>query len=100
MSTYAIVDFELRDPGAMREYIVRVPAIIRKFGGRYLVRGGKTETLEGNWEPDRIVLLEFPNAEQAKLFYYSEEYKPFKEVRLKAGTSKLILVEGVEREIV
>jgi uncharacterized protein (DUF1330 family) len=99
MAAYAILDFVMREPALMRDYIERVPAIIRQFGGRYLARGGKVETIEGDWHPDRIVLLEFPSSEQAKRFYDSEEYKEFKAVRHKAGTSKLIIVEGLERPL-
>lgn len=99
MPTYVVLDFEMRDPAAMREYIERVPAIVRKSGGRYLARGGKVETLEGDWQPDRIVILEFPTAEQAKRFYDSDEYEPFKQVRHSAGTSKTILVEGLEKPL-
>jgi uncharacterized protein (DUF1330 family) len=99
MAAYAIFDFEMQDTAAETAYFDCVPAIARKFGGRYLARGGRTETLEGNWRPNTIVLLEFPNAEQAKLFFNSEEYKPYKELRYRAAVSKLILVEGVDREI-
>jgi len=95
MAAYAILDFEMRDPSRMREYLEKVPAIIHKFGGRYLARGGKTEILEGGWEPNLIVVVEFPSTEDAKRFYNCEEYKEFKEARHKAGPSNLILVEGV-----
>jgi uncharacterized protein (DUF1330 family) len=99
MAAYAIFDFEIQDSAAMTAYLDCVPVIVRKFGGRYLARGGKTETLEGNWRPNTIVLMEFPNVEQAKLFFKSDEYKPYKELRYRAGVSETILVEGVDREI-
>jgi uncharacterized protein (DUF1330 family) len=95
MAAYFIVDVDIQDMEGMREYIERVPSIVRKFGGRYLVRGGKHEVLEGDWEPARIVVLEFPSMEQAKLFYDSSDYKEFKEVRLRATKSNGILVEGI-----
>ena len=66
-----------------------------KYGGRFIVRGGKFEKLEGDWEPKRLVLLEFPSVKQAREWYDSEEYHPLKAMRLKASSSNLILVEGV-----
>jgi uncharacterized protein (DUF1330 family) len=95
MASYAIVDFDMRDPGIMREYIEQVPAIIHKYGGRYLARGGKTEILEGDWEPNLVVIVEFPSQDQAMRFFNCDEYKQFKEARHKAGPSNMILVEGV-----
>ncbi|HKW56626.1 MAG TPA: DUF1330 domain-containing protein [Candidatus Acidoferrum sp.] len=95
MAAYFILDYELRDASAMREYIEQVPAMVRKFGGRYVVRGGKAESVEGDWRPSRIVVVAFPSWEQANRFYDSDEYQPFKTVRLNAGLSRAILVEGV-----
>src|SRR5262249_58010085 len=65
-----------------------------KEGGRFIVRGGKFETLEGQWHPKRLVVLEFPSVEQAKRWYDSEEYRPLKAMRFKASKSNLVLVEG------
>ena len=95
MAAYAIVDFEMRDPSAMGEYIEKVPAIIGKYGGRYLARGGKTEIMEGDWEPNLVVIVEFPSTDHAKRFYDCEEYQQFKAARHRAGASNMILVEGV-----
>lgn len=95
MAAYFIVEIDLQDAVAFEEYRKQVPAIIAKYGGRYLVRGGRTETLEGDWHPKRVVVLEFPSPEQAKKFYDSPEYGPLKALRLRAATSKLLLVEGL-----
>jgi uncharacterized protein (DUF1330 family) len=95
MSAYLIVDIEIRDPAGLEEYRTRVPATLTKYGGRFIVRGGKFEKLEGNWDPKRLVLLEFPSVEQAKQWYDSEEYRPLKAMRLSASSSNLILVQGV-----
>jgi len=95
MSAYIIVDLEVTDPVGMEEYRKQVPATIAKYGGRYLVRGGKHETLEGNWHPNRVVVLEFPSVEQAKRWYDCEEYRQPKALRFRAGRTNLILVEGV-----
>ena len=95
MAAYFIVELDVHDAAAFEEYRTQVPATIAKYGGRYLVRGGKTETLEGEWHPKRIVVLEFPSLEQAKKFYDSSEYGPQKSLRFRAAKSRLILVEGV-----
>ena len=95
MSAYFIVDLEVTDPAGIEEYRKQVPATIAKYGGRYLVRGGKHETLEGDWRPGRVVLLEFPSAEQAKRWYDSEEYRGPKTLRFKTARTNLVLVEGV-----
>ena len=94
MAAYFIVEIEVTDPTAFEEYRKQVPATIEKYGGRYVVRGGKTETLEGDWHPKRVVVLEFPSVEQAKRWYGSPEYKPLLALRLKSSRGKLILVEG------
>ena len=95
MSAYFIVDIDIHDTAGLEEYRKQVPATITKYGGRFIVRGGKFEQLEGEWQPKRLVLLEFPSVEQARRWYSSEEYRPLKAMRLKASNSNLILVEGV-----
>jgi uncharacterized protein (DUF1330 family) len=95
MSAYLIVDIDVRDAAGLEEYRNRVPATLTKYGGRFIVRGGKFQKLEGTWDPKRLVLIEFPSIEQAKQWYDSEEYRPLKAMRLKASTSNLVLVEGV-----
>ena len=95
MPAYFIVDLEVTDPVGIEEYRKGVPATIAKYGGRYLVRGGKYEALEGKWRPQRVVLLEFPSVEQAKRWYDSEEYRGLKALRFKTARTDLILVEGV-----
>lgn len=95
MAAYFIVEIDVQDAAAFEEYRKQVPATIAKYGGRYLVRGGRTETLEGDWHPKRVVVLEFPSPEQARTFYDSPEYGPLKALRLRAATSKLLLVEGL-----
>jgi uncharacterized protein (DUF1330 family) len=95
MSAYLIVDIDIHDAAGLEEYRKQVPATVTKYGGRFIVRGGKFERLEGDWQPKRLVLLEFPSAEHAKRWYDSEEYSPLKVMRLKVSHSNLILVEGV-----
>ena len=94
MSAYLIVRVTVRDQVAYREYMQHTPRVIDQFGGRMLVRGGATETLEGREETQRIVIIEFPSMEQAKAFYASPEYQKAKALREGAGEGQFILVEG------
>lgn len=94
MPAYFIADLEVTDPTGFAEYRQLVPDTIEKYGGRYLVRGGAVETLEGDWQPQRIVVVEFPSLEQARRWYHSEEYSGPKALRFKSAQTDLILVEG------
>jgi uncharacterized protein (DUF1330 family) len=95
MPGYLIAEIDVHDRALFEEYRKLVPATIARYGGRYLVRGGATDTVEGDWAPKRIVVLEFPTLEQARKWYHSAEYRPILAMRLKAANSKAILVEGV-----
>jgi uncharacterized protein (DUF1330 family) len=83
------------DAAGFEEYRRVVPPVIGKYGGRFLVRGGTAEVLEGQWKPKRLTLIEFPNAARAKEFYESQEYQKIIGLRLKAARTNLVLVEGV-----
>lgn len=95
MAAYIIVDIDVTDPVVIEEYRKQVPATVEKYGGRFAVRGGKFEVLEGTWQPKRVVVLEFPSVEQAKRWYDSEEYRGPKALRFKGSKANLVLVEGV-----
>jgi len=95
MPAYIVSDLTIQDAEAIKEYRTRAAASIAKHGGRYLVRGGAVERLEGDWQPN-IVVVEFPDAEAARRWYRSPEYALALEMREKALTRNLILVEGVE----
>ena len=95
MAAYVIVDIEVTDPVAYEEYRKLVPPLVAKYGGKYLVRGGPYEKMEGDWAPKRMVVLEFESVERAKQFYYSKEYEPVKHMRLKSANSNFVIVEGV-----
>ena len=95
MSAYVIVEVNVTDPQLFREYAKDVPATIAAYGGKYLVRGGAVDSREGDWAPKRVVVLEFPSLDQARKWYDSAEYAPLLATRLKAASSKLILVDGV-----
>ncbi len=97
MAAYAIAEIEVADPEAYSEYREGVPATLEPFGGRFLVRGGRHETLEGSWEPQRVVILEFPSVDQAKAWHASPEYQRLVRIRQQhAHTRFLTVVEGVQ----
>ena len=95
MAAYFIVDVDVKNPKEYEPYKQAAAASIAQYGGRYLVRGGTHEVIEGEWRPTRIVVLEFPTVEAAKRWYESEEYKKVKPLRLKNAVGHMILVEGV-----
>jgi uncharacterized protein (DUF1330 family) len=95
MAAYYIVEIDIQDQAKFEEYRQKVPATIARYGGRYLVRGGHQETIEGTWQPKRIVVLECPSVEQAKRWYDSPEYRPLKELRRQTAHGHIVLVEGV-----
>jgi uncharacterized protein (DUF1330 family) len=95
MSAYVIAEIDITDPAGYEDYRRQVPAVISRYGGKYVVRGGKVEALEGGWSPKRIAVVEFPSMEQALKFYRSPEYAPLIAIRQKASRGKLIIVEGV-----
>jgi uncharacterized protein (DUF1330 family) len=92
---YVIADVRITTPGEYSEYVRRTPATIEQFGGRFVIRGGKAEDLEGDWHPDRIVVVEFSSYEQAKQWYRSPGYSALIPIRQRHSTSRLIVVEGV-----
>ena len=94
MKAYVIGEIEVTDPKLYEDYRKQVLATIEKFGGRFAVRGGKVEPLEGGWTPKRIVVVEFPSFEQAQKWYRSPEYAPLITLRQKASRGRLLLVEG------
>ena len=95
MAAYIWANVEVTDPVAYEEYRQRVPAIIAAHGGRYLARGGRSELLEGAVQPNRLVILEFPDMAQLKAFYHSPEYRPLTALRQRTARSSLIALEGV-----
>jgi uncharacterized protein (DUF1330 family) len=95
MAAYVIADVHVTDPQRYQNYRAMVPASLEKYGGKFLVRGGKVEKLEGSREPGRVVVLEFPSVEQARRWYDSPEYREARALRLSTADSHLIIVEGV-----
>ncbi len=95
MPAYVIVDVRVRDRESYERYKHLAAAAVRAFGGRYLVRGGAAETLEGSWRPSRFVILEFPTVEQGRAWWASEEYGPAKALRQACADTEMLLVEGL-----
>ena len=95
MPTYIVVQVDVKDPARYEQYKAMVPASLAKYGGRFLVRGGKTETLEGTWSPPRFVVLEFPSTERARAWWSSAEYAPAKALRQATADTEMLLAEGL-----
>ncbi len=95
MAAYLVVDIEVTDPAKFEEYKKLAPAAIAKFGGRYLIRGGAYETVEGDWKPQRVTVVEFESMEKAKAFYDSPQYQLAVKAREGAANMKMLLVQGV-----
>lgn len=96
MVAYVIVDLDVIDPDAYRGYTAAVPASLTAFGGRFVVRGGRYETLEGEWSPQHIGIFEFPTYEQAKSWHESPDYQAILPIRLQNSRANfLTIVEGV-----
>ncbi len=95
MAAYVIANVRVTDPDRYPEYISRVSRTIERHGGRYLVRGGEVEVLEGNWEPQRLVILEFESMERFRQFYDSPDYTPLKRLRHAAADTQFVVVEGL-----
>jgi uncharacterized protein (DUF1330 family) len=95
MPAYVLVDCVVTDPARYEIYKTLAPPAITKYGGRYLVRGGVTQQLEGDVQPNRIVVLEFPDIETARRFYDSPEYRAARAARAGAAKMNMVLVEGL-----
>ena len=95
MAAYIVVQVDVKDPVRYESYKQMVPASLAKYGGRFIVRGGKTHTLEGTWAPQRFVMVEFPSVERAKAWWASPEYAEAKALRQATSSTQMIVVEGV-----
>jgi uncharacterized protein (DUF1330 family) len=94
MPAYIIVLADVTDRERYAEYVKATPAVVARFGGRFIARGGRTRTLEGPTETRRTVVLEFPTFEQAEAFYQSEAYQQVKQLRAGAANATFLLVDG------
>ena len=95
MAAYVIADVEVTDPAKFNEYRSQVSSTLEIYGGKYIVRGGATEKAEGNWEPGRMVIIQFESMDQAKRWYNSEEYSGPMRLRHQSANTNFLFVEGV-----
>ena len=96
MSGYVIAQIkDIKDKEIYKKYVSKVTPIVEKFGGKFLIRGGEFQTVEGNWEHTRNILIQFPSYEKALEWYNSDELKPVKQMRLDNSTSNSIIIKGV-----
>ena len=94
MRAYLIANIHVQDAERYKEYVASVPALIAKHGGQYRVRGGEAQALEGQWTPDRLIILEFPDRAAALAFYNDPAYEPLKALRQAITDSSLVVVDG------
>lgn len=95
MPAYIIVDVNITNPQRYEDYKKLTPGSLLPFEGKFIVRGGTAETLEGDWQPGRIVVLQFPSMEKAKAWWSSEGYAPAKALRQATSITRMIMVDGV-----
>lgn len=95
MPAYVIIETDISDPEQYERYKAASPGAVAAGGGRFVVRGGELAVLEGDWEPKRMVVLEFPDLETAKRWYESEEYGEARKLREGAATLNMVAVEGL-----
>ena len=95
VTAYLVADVEVLDSAAYEDYKKHVGATVAAYGGRFLARGGATETLEGSLKVNRCVILEFPNMERLKAWWSSAEYGPLRDLRQRTAKSTLVAIEGV-----
>ena len=98
MPAYVIVETDITDPERYEQYKAASPATVAEGGGRFLVRGGEIAVLEGDWQPSRLVVLEFEDLEAARRWYASEAYQQVKKLREDAGHLRLVAVQGLDQE--
>lgn len=95
MTAYVVVDINVTDPVHYEDYKKLAAPTVELYGGKYIARGGKTETLEGNWLPNRLVILQFDTLKQAKSWHNSVEYGEAKSIRHETAISKMVVIDGV-----
>ena len=94
MNAYLVLDLTVNDLGRFKKYIAEIPAFIAKHSGRYIVQGIQPTTIEGDWKPERLVIIEFPEREKAEAFLGDPEIQDLFMVRHETTTSKLVLADG------
>ncbi len=95
MKAYLIANVEINDAEAIKKYLKASPKILKKYSGKFLVRGGEIWVAEGDWSPQRLVVVEFESMEKAKQFWNSEDYKPLKTLRQATSKTDMLFVNGL-----
>jgi len=95
MSAYFIIQLNITNSENYKDYISQVTPIVKKFGGEYIVRGGKSESAEGKWPYERTVVLKFPSYEMVKKWHNSKEYNPIRKIREDNSEGNAIIIDGV-----
>jgi len=95
MPAYAILDLKVFDKERLQEYIKVAPEIIKKLGGKIIVRGGEFNTVEGNWNPEKIVMIEFLDYKTANDWWNSDEYKKATELRKQGADTNVLIIDGI-----
>ena len=95
MSGYFIIQINVTNSENYKEYIEKVTPIVKKFGGEYIVRGGQSENVEGNWPFQRTVVLKFPTYDMVKKWHNSDEYKPIRKIREDNSECNAIIIDGL-----
>ena len=96
MSAYLVVDIDVHDLDQYQGYVSQAPDYVKRHGGKYVVRGGNVEVVEGEWQPTRLVVVEFPSREQARAFLDDAEYQSVADIRRASTRSNMILVDGFD----
>jgi len=99
MPAYLIANVEIKDVEKITKYLEASPEMLKKYSGRFLVRGGQICVVEGNWNPKRLVVVEFDSFEKATEFWNSDAYKPLKELRQSSADTDMIIVDGITNEM-
>jgi uncharacterized protein (DUF1330 family) len=95
MPAFFIVDLEVIDPVRFKDYAEAVPATVSAYGGKYIAAGGPVENIEGDWKPQRLIVIEFDSFERAKEWWASEEYRELKELRRETSHARILLADGL-----
>ncbi len=95
MNAYLVLDLTIHDMGSFAEYVAKIPAVITRHAGNYTVQGQIPTTLEGDWKPDRLVIIEFPSRDNAKAFLADPEAQSLFAIRHQSTTSRMLLVDGI-----
>ena len=95
MAAYVLIDYDVTDEAVFGSFLERVPAVVEAHGGKYLVRNGATEVVQGNWTPRHIVVLEFDSVERARGWQHAPDYADLKQMLNRSSNADVVIVEGV-----